>query len=284
VEGSLRANSVQFTQLTDRRQQNLPVDSERRIINQINKYDSAANKENSVFLEGFLSTIPNARRILNLEDDIKNHDPAKAIGVGALALLYSKEDLRDLLSIVGLSKSQAPKGYHSKYKFFAGTHLQKYLEKSKWGQYLLYDVDTTLADTTIGKKLYSLLNVKDEVEIFEKETKFPFCDIEKMPREYVKFEGSFASKLAGLSMNRITKLGLLFLILLEIPSIYNAIKKENKYSQIVKSGINVLSSTICGAVLSSALSLATGSPAASVIGLGLGMFIGNKFSKFICRD
>jgi len=49
-------------------------------------------------------------------------------------------------------------------------------------------------------------------------------------------------------------------------------------------GINILSSTFGGALFSAFGSLATKSPAGSVIGLGLGIFAGNKLSKSIFKD
>jgi len=284
MEGSFAVNYPQFTQLTDRRQQNLPVTSERRFIKQVNKYDSATSKELNPVFEGVLCVVPNARRVFSVEDNTENGNTLKAIGLGAIGLINIKEDLRDLLSVVGLSKADAPKGYYSRFKFFQGTSLEKHLKKSELGLKLLNNYDKTVAETCLGDKIQSFLNINEDVQRCTKETKFPFCQPERILRNYVKHEGSFIGRLACLTMNRITKIGTLLAILMELPFIYKSIKDKNDYSQIPKSGITVLSSTFCGALFSAFGSLATKSSAGSVIGLGLGIFAGNKLSKFIFKD
>lgn len=257
-------------------------------IKQVCKYDNASrqpkNKINPV-LEGVASSIPYGRRIVNIENNAEDNNPAKAVGLGAIALINLKEDFRDSLSIVGRSKSEAPKDYYAKFKFFAGTPIEKWLEKTKWGQDFLDNFDKTLGETRFGVRLRSLFGVdKDIHQVYAKEVHFPFRKPEIVYREYVKNEGKFLGKLLSLTSYRITGLGVLVAALLEIPKIYDKIKNKNDYLQIPKSAVNVVSYTVCGALGSTFLSLATGHPAGSIIGLGLGTYIGNKLAKFICND
>ncbi|MDD3012910.1 MAG: hypothetical protein PHC34_04335 [Candidatus Gastranaerophilales bacterium] len=263
-----------------------------KLTNKINNYDTfikqnrdnQAIKESHPVLEGVISTIPNARRIINVENNVENNNPTKAVGLGLLAIITLKEDLRDLLSIFGLSKSEAPEGYFSKFKFFAGTPIESWLLNRKWGKNILNSWDTTLADAKLGNKVYSFFKIEENSQFYNKETRIPFLRKDTVTREYLKFEGSFIGKLSCLALNRITKIGLIFMSLLEVPTIYKAIKNNKDYSQIPESAVNVISCTFCGALFSALLSLITGIPAGSVIGLGLGLFIGNKLSKLIFKN
>ncbi len=239
-----------------------------------------SNNPLQMLFTGLLGIIPATRRISPIEDNEKGNNRFKAFGLGLLALINLKEDFRDMLSICGLSRSNAPKGYYSKFKFFVGTPVENWLKKTERGQDFFDDWDTTLADTKIGDKIYNYMNIKEDLRRFPKETKFPFCKPEIIHREYTKLEGKFLGRLACLTMNRVTKIGLVFMSLLELPSIYKAIK-INDYSQIPKSALNVVSCTVCGGLFSALLSLLTHSPAGSVIGLGLGLFIGNKIQQLI---
>lgn len=246
----------------------------------VNKFNSHPLAKNLIFL-GLITTIPSVRRIASVEDNVQQENKTKAFGLGLIGLINVKEDLRDLMSIFGRSKSQATEGYYSKYKFFAGTPVESLLERTKWGQHILYDVDATLADTFIGEKIYSKIKTSHESKYFEKQVKNLFGTKEVLYRPYVKHEGKFFSQLIGLSMNRITKIGLLAMTLLELPIIHKALKNNNDNSQILRSAINVTSCAACGALFSSIFTLLTFNPAASVIGLGLGLFIGDKISKLI---
>jgi len=296
----------------DRRQQDIPVDKDRRIgmdrrettrptldlklgqdierTKQIfapflknDEYlrQSDNNKQNknnnNLVMEGVLSVIPATRRITTVENNKDN--PIKAVGLTLIGLINLKEDFRDLMSIIGRTKSEAPEDYYALYKFFTGTILEAPLEKTNIGRFIVHKLDKPISDTKACQIIRSLLDVKEEQEIFQKEVKLPFGKSDVVIREYVKHEGSFIGRLACLTMNRITKLGLIFMSLLEIPAIYKSVKNKKDYSQIPKSAINVTSCVICGASFSALLSLLTHSPAGSVIGLGVGLFIGDKLSK-----
>ena len=254
-------------------------------IDEINRRDTFVkqNKSNpdNVAIEGVIDAIPLARRIIAIKNNKDNDNHIKAIGLGLIALINVIEDLRDLLSFFGKSRSQAPEGYYSVYRFFAGIPIENWLSKREWGQKILVNWDTTLVGTKYKENIYNFFNVKEDRQFFEKETKIPFVGTENILREYIKLEGPFVSRLACLSMNRITKIGLIVMSVLELSPIFKAIKNKKDFSQIPKSAINVISSTICGAALSAAASLIFGVPAASVIGLGLGIFIGNRIAKLI---
>lgn len=286
----------QFSQLIDRRQESESVENDRRSgidrrvnidsslrqdLKQVTDTFKAYVPQNNSVIEGALNTIPTTRRLVNVKDN-KDNNKVKAAGLGLIGLINAKEDLRDLMSIIGRSKSEAPEGYFALYKFFAGSFLERPLENTDIGMFILHKLDKPIADTEIGRIIQSKLDVKEEREIFQKQIKFPFNKKEIIIREYIKHDGSFIGKLVCLSMNRATKLGLLFMSLLELPAIYKSAKEKGDYSQITKSIVNVASCTICGALGSALLSLITcGHPASSVIGLGLGLFVGNKLSLFL---
>ncbi len=97
-------------------------------------------------------------------------------------------------------------------------------------------------------------------------------------REYKKFSGPLTSKIAMLTLNRITKLGLIFMAMLEIPKIINETKKGN-YKQIPAAFVNIISFAFFGALLSS-IGTYTFGVAGSVLGLGLGYYAGGTVSKY----
>jgi len=82
-----------------------------------------------------------------------------------------------------------------------------------------------------------------------------------------------------LTLNRITKLGLLFAVLLELPKIVDEAKNGN-YRQIPRSFTNVISYALFGALASSIGAYTLGS-AGSVLGLGFGFWLGSRISKLL---
>jgi len=130
------------------------------------------------------------------------------------------------------------------------------------------------------EKIFGKFNIKNRAKTFKKTVHYPLINkSETVFREYVELKGSLLNKTLLLMANRITLLGLIFLGLLEIPKIIDSVKKKD-YKQIGKSSITVIATLGAGALMSSFLAITAGS-AGSVLGFGLGMFLGNRFSKFI---
>ncbi|MDD3012071.1 MAG: hypothetical protein PHC34_00010 [Candidatus Gastranaerophilales bacterium] len=319
-------------QKTDRRQQSLSVENERRSgadrrsgvdrrlqqsllnfsgsennelygkrtiaadINLINKtgIDTFTHTSDEVkeVIFGAASLIPGARRIVLIDDNAENHNNVKAAGLGLVGLINLKEDIRDVLSIFGLAKSEATEGYYSKFKFFNGTLLEKPLKKSELGKKIFYNSDITIGDLKFTDKIYDYLGIQRQTNFFNKTVDYAGVSKETFNREYVNFiakkgtelskSGLFAGKLVGLTMNRMPVLSLAIAGALELPNIIEALKNGNGKNQTLKSATSVGLSITTGALLSSFLTI-TGhlGPAGSIIGLGLGFLIGSKTAKFI---
>jgi len=160
-------------------------------------------------------------------------------------------------------------------------------EKENGGQFILDKLDKSLNETEFADNLYQRLKIEKDLDKFDKEIKW-FRKKEIVPREYIKFEGAFWKKLTGLTLCRITKIGLITAALLEIPTIYKASKKKD-HKKIIKSGLNSTVPIICGALTSSFLALSLenftyASSAGSILGLGLGLYIGRQLINKLIKD
>lgn len=239
-----------------------------------------SNNPLQMFFTGLLSIIPATRRLAPIEDNEKQNNRFKAFGLGLLALINLKEDFRDILSTIGKTKNELDKEYKAVFKFFAGTPVEPFLKRSELGRKIFYDIDTTLADTQIGDKLVDFFKLEKEKMLSERKIYFPFgTKPEIIKRQYVRFSGPFLGKVAMLSFNRITKLGLMFAGILELPKVIDEVKKGNT-KQIPKSITNITAYAFLGAFTSALGAYLFGS-AGSVLGLGLGFYIGNQLSKKI---
>ena len=252
--------------------------------------DSKCMHDNTI-LKGALTTIPGVRRIVVINDNLKdNGNSIKTTGLGLVALITLKEDLRDIISALGFAKTEAPKDFFAKFKFLAGTLIEKPLSKFKIGKYnvgtyILDNVDSTLGDAQFTEKILNRLNTSSMPDYFNKEIKYPFIkDVETIKRPYIKFDGTFIGKLTGLTLHRITKIGLAVGFLLEIPDIAKSFKL-NDYKQIPKSVTNVVFSIACGALTSSLLAITLAGThlgsAGSVFGLCFGIYAGNQLANYI---
>lgn len=322
--------TTEAAQKTDRRQENFPVENDRRSgadrrsgvdrrlqQNNINSstpekvdlfskrtFASAINLTNTdsfthnpgneakKLILGAASIIPGSRRLVSIDDNIDNHNDIKAMGLGAIGLINMKEDLRDILSMFGLVKSEATKGYYAKFKFFNGTALEKPLKKTDLGRKLLYNVDITLGDLKFSQKIRDLFGIQSKTNFFNKSINYAGLANETVSREYVNFfakEGKaisssklFRGKVACLAMNRIPLLSLGIAAALELPKIIKSSKEGNGTKQALKSATSIGMTVGSGALLSSLLTVAGHfGPAGSIIGYGLGMFLGSKAAKLI---
>ena len=258
------------------------------LLNEVNKYDTFTKltdiklENNNVYLTGALSSLPIVKRYESLKSNNNNSDnnPFRFLSLAFLGVINLREDYRDGLSIIGKTDTQAPKDYFVRFKFFAGTSVENFLMKSDIGRWILENTDKTLADTKLMEKIFGKFNIKNRAKTFKKTVHYPLINkSETVFREYVELKGSLLKKTLLLMANRITLLGLIFLGLLEIPKIIDSVKKKD-YKQIGKSSITVIATLGAGALMSSFLAITAGS-AGSVLGFGLGMFLGNRFSKFI---
>lgn len=314
---------------TDRRQQNLSVDFERRsgvdrrleqrqnlapdlkkdivkvknnfdeIYSAFKGYDNLTNDNTDYYMSAIkmqkalkeskveakkkdlinfiLSPLPMVRRVINVENNAENDYKGKAIGLAMIAATNVKEDLRDMLSIFGKVKSDAPKGYYSKYGFFVGTTIEEKLQKTPWGKSFL-QLDKTMGETVFKNFIEKVLKVKMKKGKFNKEITHLNGNVEKVLRRYVSFEGGRIGKTIALALYRIPRLSLFAAALLEVPTILKA-KKNDRLRQASNSALSIALGVGCGALLSAIL--APISPALPVMGLGFGYYIGNKIAKGI---
>lgn len=285
---------------TDRRQRQVDVEHDRRtdtveqrltprfvldknISNDvINIKNSLGATNNNKAVEFVGDLFPSSRRILSVENN--KDDRIKAYGLGLVGLINLKEDIRDILSIIGLTKSEAPKGYYSRFKFFAGTLVENKLKKSEWGRRVLLYFDSSLADTYLGEQLDSYFKITPDIQTFKKEIRYPFLKKEILQREYVQLDGKLIPNILSLTTHRITKIGVGVGLILEVPAILNSIHNKKDSGQLQRSIFNVTSCSVLGALTSSALTVLTGSPAGSVMGLGIGIFIANQLTKCIYNN
>ncbi|MDD3012729.1 MAG: hypothetical protein PHC34_03395 [Candidatus Gastranaerophilales bacterium] len=253
------------------------------------KVDSIDKNLNNEIFAVALSPFPFLRRVKPIENS-KNNDnnKIKMAGLGVLGIVNLKEDLRDLLTIFNRAESNVEKGFYSIFKFFAGTLIEKPLRKTEWGEYILNNLDKTVGETKLAKKLYKKIGIKFEVQPFEKEINFFLLKKETVERDYVKFLEIpdkkisrlrlNAGKLIGTTLHKMPLISIGFASMLELPQLIKAVKNNN-LKQIPKSANSVVSISLCGAFMSTLLSMAIGS-AGGVMGLGLGMYLGSQFAKY----
>lgn len=224
------------------------------------------------------SPIPMLRRFVGIKNNQDDHNPVKATGLAVVAALNVKEDIRDMLSAVGKSKSAAPDGYYSKYGFFVGTPIEKFLNKSEVGRKISDGVDITVGETKLVKKILKKFGIEIQNAKISRTVKHLNGKEETLLRNYVKVEGRNISKILLLSMHRMPVIGLVVASLLELPSVFKA-KKEDKLKQTANSALNVVCGAACGALLSATAAVLVpqfvGLP---VMALGLGYYLGSKIS------
>ncbi len=257
------------------------------LLNEVNKYDTftkltgiKSDGSDNIYLTGALSSLPIVKRYETLKNNNNSdNNPFRLLSLGLLGVINLHEDLRDALSIFGKTEAQAPKDFFVRFKFFAGTSVENFLMKSKLGRWI-FDLDKTLADTKSASKFFDAVGIENKQRIFSKNINYPlFKKQETVYREYVKLQGSLLKKTLLLTANRITVLGLIFLGLLEIPKIIDSVNKKD-YKQIGKSAVTVTITLGTGALLSSFLAITAGT-AGSVLGFGLGMFLGKRISYYL---
>ena len=257
-------------------EQNKNIDYYKNFLNNKTPQKASPAIKNEV-LDFALSSIPFARRIVNIDKNNKEDNKVKATGLTLIALTNVAEDLRDILTIFGKVKSTAPKDYYSKYGFFVGTSIEDNLQKKSWGKKIL-QLDRTVGDLDITKRVLRRLGFRYDRKHFDKEIQHLNGKMEVFDRRYVKFFGNRFRKTIGLALYRIPLLSVGVAALLELPNIIKA-KKGNKGKQAANSVMSVVLSATTGALLSAAL--APINPVLPILGLGAGYYIGGKIAKAI---
>lgn len=285
-------------------------------------------------MTGALSMIPGLRRVTPIEDNAEHDNKVKVAGLAALALINTKEDMRDIYGMLGRVKTNAHEGYCGKFGFFTGTILEKWLKKSEKGTAFIKKFDKTLGDFKIVKKLLRRIGVKKGEKIFKKRIlHFQFKNVksfildkakhprirtvlqklknkhgedsgivkamryvqnkcsknllktETVQRNFVHYSGPKIGRLIGHTLDRIPVISLGIAALLELPTIITAIKEKDDKKQITRSAITLGLSISTGALLSAAGAMASAAPvigpALSILGLGIGAYLGNKAAKEI---
>jgi hypothetical protein len=259
----------------DRRQQNFVVDLDRRAgidrrantryaldsklnqdINSVkNIFQDNQNDSKQKLTEEAFCMIPFSRSFFGISDALHNHETVKAIGKGLVQLVNVKPDSKDIkdATIQLLNKDFKLYEHQKPFSFIQGTYFDKIPILHKIGNY-----DITLYDTNWGSYICDKLGA----------TRSEFIE------ESLKLNGTLASKIVGRALLRIPILSLVFLGLLEIPAI---LKADNHIKQAVKSGINIISIVSLGALLGAAGAYL--GPVGSLLGLGIGSYLGNKIAK-----
>ncbi len=251
------------------------------------------DKEDSI--TSVFDVIPMFRRLENVPDKVNNADFIPAAGLISLAVLNAPEDWRDMKSaftqIKAASKGEKiEKSYNHKiaqhpFSFFRGTLLHKFVNPAtspfpKLANWLL-DKDTTLMDTRLG----DFVSKKFDIQISVEDSKIKNITSTDSSPSYVGAR-KFATKsrfgeLTARALTRTTKIGALILGVLETAHLIKEISDgENVIKATAKSAIN-LTSSIAGIGYGGAIGAKHFGPAGSLIGMGVGAFVGNRISKLV---
>lgn len=252
--------------------------------------------------------VPIFRRTASVDDNVKKKNYTAVAGALALTAINFPEDCRDIknayqqveCSIKG-KKFEGAYNYKElqhEFSFFKGTLLEPLIDiKNSKNPKLaekLYNYDKSLLKTPFGRKILSLLNIKDGkfelVKTFNKEKGLweASKDINGKIRIANGFCGNWFGKLTARAMARTTLIGTTVIAALEVPKICNSIfkgktakeKVENTAKQILKSSINIASTT-AGIAYGGAIGSKYGKGLGSLIGMGIGAVIGSKISNKI---
>lgn len=273
----------------DRRQQNIPIDKDRRSsldrrvninaelrqdLKQVkdtfeifrNPKHTDSKKDSFKNIEaGALSAIPFIRRFNGVQEAWQHGESFKSLGKAFIQIINVKGDWGDLKKafkeIINLDFKKHE--YQKPFGFFRDTYLENLQPKNKKLAAILdkaYEFDKTVFNFPIIQKLLAKLGGKPP-EFIE---------------DSIKMNGSLISKILGRAFLRVPVLSLIFIGALEIPAIYKA---ENKDKQFVKSTINIISFISCGAILGAVGAYA--GAFGSLVSLGVGSYLGNKLADKI---
>lgn len=283
----------------DRRKVDFPVEKDRRGVNDsvnIDKQPSKILKEpkkENLFFDA-LETLPPVRRLKSLPDKMEQGEGTTALGMASLALINLPEDMRDIRGAIRQFRGIEPSYDYTKcqhpFSFFRGTFLKGFANPNTASNpklaWKILNSDKTLAQTTFGEKILSILGVEKVDKI---KTKIQAIDSTIDNPIFVKaqlYKGTAFGKLTARALERSTVWGLGAIIALELPQMIGTFcheggldeKTKNGTKQIIKSAINIAAIT-AGIGYMGALGAKYGGPAGSLIGMGTGAVLGGYGSK-----
>lgn len=204
---------------------------------------------------GVLSSVPFFRRGGGIVEALNNRDYLKATGKTFIQIINVKEDYTDVKSAIQqlISFDFKKNDVQKPFTFIKDTLLDRY----KCFEHLI-KIDKTLFEQEITYNFLKKLGMK-KVEYLE---------------NGIRIEGNMLSKILSRATQRTPVLSIVFLSALEIPSI---IKAEDHTRQMLRSAVSV-SGLISGGAILGAVGAFFG-PLGSLIGLGVGSYLGSKTAK-----
>lgn len=249
-----------------------------------------------------VSSVAPARRLCDIPNMIKSGDTLAAAGLAGLTLVSLPEDCRDLRAaynhsscVLRRKRLSVPYNYHKyqhDFSFFRGTLLHEGMKriKSEKGEKIvdkLYKADVTLYNTKFGKWIQKLLGLENGKPVKSKIKNLYGQEI-SVQKIIAKNDFLGLKELTGRALKRTSLLGVAFMGVLELPKIIKSAfkgddKKEKIQSfgaQLSKSALNVASVT-AGMGYIGAIGAKKYGAFGSLVGMGLGVIFGAKFSNFI---
>ena len=249
-----------------------------------------------------VSSVAPARRLCDIPNMIKSGDTLAAAGLAGLTLVSLPEDCRDLRAaynhsscVLRRKRLSVPYNYHKyqhDFSFFRGTLLHEGMKriKSAKGKKIvdkLYKADVTLYNTKFGKWIQKLLGLENGKPVKSKIKNLYGQEI-SVQKIIAKNDFLGLKELTGRALKRTSLLGVAFMGVLELPKIIKSAfkgddKKEKIQSfgaQLSKSALNVASVT-AGMGYIGAIGAKKYGAFGSLVGMGLGVIFGAKFSNFI---
>ncbi len=249
-----------------------------------------------------VSSVAPARRLCDIPNMIKSGDTLAAAGLAGLTLVSLPEDCRDLRAaynhsscVLRRKRLSVPYNYHKyqhDFSFFRGTLLHEGMKriKSEKGKKIvdkLYKADVTLYNTKFGKWIQKLLGLENGKPVKSKIKNLYGQEI-SVQKIIAKNDFLGLKELTGRALKRTSLLGVAFMGVLELPKIIKSAfkgddKKEKIQSfgaQLSKSALNVASVT-AGMGYIGAIGAKKYGAFGSLVGMGLGVIFGAKFSNFI---
>ena len=249
-----------------------------------------------------VSSVAPARRLCDIPNMIKSGDTLAAAGLAGLTLVSLPEDCRDLRAaynhsscVLRRKRLSVPYNYHKyqhDFSFFRGTLLHEGMKriKSAKGEKIvdkLYKADVTLYNTKFGKWVQKLLGLENGKPVKSKIKNLYGQEI-SVQKIIAKNDFLGLKELTGRALKRTSLLGVAFMGVLELPKIIKSAfkgddKKEKIQSfgvQLSKSALNVASVT-AGMGYIGAIGAKKYGAFGSLVGMGLGVIFGAKFSNFI---
>lgn len=279
--------------------------SKKKITNALSKVQSNLSK---VGLNYALMAAPPYRRISAIPDKMSNDEIVYSLGMASLGLVNITGDLKDIkeaakqiaLNIQGKEYKGVYdfKNYQHDFSLCHGTLLERFIDTKKMKNQKLAktieSMDRTLLNTKVGKKILSIMGVKETGPVpFKQFNKaINAWEIARDVNGKIKYARGFSgSKFGVLTAHVLARTiipELMVFSLVEIPLIYRAFKKgnsskekaENTLKQTAKSAITV-ACLFAGFGYLGAIGSKYFKVFGSLTGMGLGAILGSKVAQKI---